>query len=172
MSRGADGIVRQSRLSVLPRILNPIEARAHESDLPPPEAFRSTDFSKTLWLPSRQIENTVCGMKEAGKLKIEFAKYTPNTTEIGYIAKEPAWLVLNEIHMPGWHVPRDVCPGRITSTEHRLQSSAVCSRRLASTSPASLFVATIRTMSPWVKREVLRCRSAAKSSKRKSRQSR
>ncbi len=107
MSRGADGIVRQSRLSVLPRILNPIEARAHESDLPPPEAFRSTDFSKTLWLPSRQIENTVCGMKEAGKLKIEFAKYTPNTTEIGYIAKEPAWLVLNEIHMPGWHAQID-----------------------------------------------------------------
>jgi hypothetical protein len=103
VSGSTDNIDIQYRASVLPRILNPTEVRFHEDDLPPPEAFRSTDFNQTLWLPAEEADKTVCQTGTAGKLRIGQVKYTANTITIEYAAAAPAWLVLNEIHMPGWY---------------------------------------------------------------------
>jgi hypothetical protein len=103
ISSDANGIETKYRPSVLPRILNPTEVRVHEGDLPPPETFRLTDFSQTLWLPAGETEKTACRAMDAGKLHIEAVKYTPNVITIEYIGEMPTWLVLNEIHMPGWY---------------------------------------------------------------------
>ncbi|MDR0246952.1 MAG: hypothetical protein LBI16_00915, partial [Burkholderiales bacterium] len=104
VNRDANGVIHsERRKSVLPRILTPTEIRVHEDDLPPAEAFRSTDFSQTLWLPAEEAENTACRTSSAGKLYIGTVKYTSNATTIEYTGEAPAWLVLNEIHMPGWY---------------------------------------------------------------------
>jgi hypothetical protein len=103
MSANADGIDTQHRQSLLPRILNPVEVRFHEDDLPPSEAFRSTDFVHTLWLPIRETEKTACQNGTAGEIHIGQVKYTTNTIMIEFAAKSPAWLVLNEVYMPGWY---------------------------------------------------------------------
>ncbi|MDR0770426.1 MAG: hypothetical protein LBE75_04410 [Burkholderiales bacterium] len=103
VNRSADGLDVTLRPSVLPRILNPTEVRVHEDDLPPPEAFRLTDFSQTLWLPAGEAEKTDCPMTAAGGLSVGSVHCTPNAVTIEVSGEAPGWLVLNEIHMSGWY---------------------------------------------------------------------
>lgn len=88
------------RAHVLPRVLNPRSVRRHDTRFPEPAAFAATDFTTTLWLPAGQA--SMCPEESAGQAQVTVLTYHPSELRLRYEADRPAWVVVNEVHAPGW----------------------------------------------------------------------
>lgn len=94
-----------ARTSVLPRLLVPRSVRRHAGALPDPQAFAATDFRQQLWLPADA--RSPCAEVQAGRVRIAAVHYQPAGLRVAYQADAPAWVVINEVHAPGWRAQAD-----------------------------------------------------------------
>ncbi|AWH30576.1 hypothetical protein C1931_17460 [Stenotrophomonas sp. YAU14A_MKIMI4_1] len=95
-----EGLYVARRADVLPRTLNPHTVRRHADDLPPADDYGRTDFQQVVWLPASV--STACPDADAGNVQVLSHRYRAGAMTLQLVADEPGWLVVNELHAPGW----------------------------------------------------------------------
>ncbi|MNK02141.1 Bacterial membrane protein YfhO [compost metagenome] len=95
-----DRLFVAERRSSMPRVLVPRSVHRHGGRLPDAAAFATTDFREAVWLPA--TTRSACADTQSGRARVGAVHYQPDRVRVDYQADAPAWLVVNEVHAPGW----------------------------------------------------------------------